>query len=361
MKKTVKIFVCTFLLGLLLCADVLAQSPQENFEAPEFPQIELPQSASDTENKMNIDNTDANWYQNFDIKGVFAAIGESVKENYAAPFSFLLAVCAVVCIDAAFLSKVKDSRISGFIAVATAAGIMMPLFKALEQTSAVLSELSNFMMAFLPMFFGVMVSSGNGVTTAAVSPILLTAVTVFEKILCGAFLPFMGCYLAMSVCSGLSSRLNISSVCEKLKKSVLWVMGGICVIFIGILSAVSSASSGADRVALRAGKYLAGSIPAVGSAISESLSLAVSSAAAIKGSFGGLGMISIAAVLLPPLITLLLWKGALLICSFLCESFCSSGIGKFTENVSGAISVVMGILVFSGMSFIIALSVVLGV
>lgn len=359
-KKTV--IIAAFCLLFCVFSGFAARAEDtENSSIPDFPKIEISQTAQEELNDLGVDPNNQNWYLDFDLSKVIKAAVKSIEDNYKQPLKLFLSVCSVVLIDAALLHKIKDNRFSAFITLCVSVGVFLPLFKVIEQTAAVLEELSNFIITFFPAFFGVAAASGRTVTAAVASPVIMGASAVFDKIICGVFLPFMGCYLAVSVCSGITVRLNISSVCENVKNTVLWVLGGLGTVFIGILSALSSAASGADNLSIRAGKYIAGSIPAVGSAISESLSFAISSAAAVKGSFGGIGIICLAAVLLPPLITLLLYKGALLLCCFVCESFSSASLKTFIKNISGAITIVIGALVFTGITFIISLAVLLGV
>lgn len=363
LKKTASAVILCFFISLCLSVVVCANqsATDENSRSPAFPQIELSQQTKEDLSYAGINKTDYNWYEDFDISSVLSAAVKTAEENYRRPLILILSVCGVVIIQAALLSKINDDRFASVITVSCAVAILTPLFKVIEQTASVLDELSNFMLAFFPAFLGVLAASGKSVTAAAVSPVITGAVTVFNKVICGVFLPFTGCYLAMSVCSGVATRIRASLVCEKVKNAVLWALGGVAVIFIGILTAVSTATTGADRLGIRAGKYLAGTIPAVGSAISESLSLAVSSAAAVKGSFGGFGIVCIAAVLLPSLITLLLYKGALVLGEIVCDSFLCNHLKTFIKNLSGALSVIIGALVFSGIAFIISLSVITGV
>ena len=360
LKKTVILAALCLLFCLFLGFSVCAEDT-ENQSTPDFPQIEISGQTQEELNGFGIDKNNPNWYNDFDLSKVINSVVEEVADNYKQPLKLFLSICAVVLVDAALLSKIKDNRFSAFITLSVSVGIMLPLFKIIEQTATVLGELSNLMLTFFPAFFGVAAASGKTVTAAVTSPVIMGAATLFDKIICGAFLPFMGCYLAVSVCGGMATRLNISSICEKVKNAVLWVLGGLSTVFIGILSALSGAAVGADNLSIRAGRYIAGSIPAVGSAISASLSLAISSAAAVKGSFGGLGIICMAAVLLPPLIILLLYKGALALCGFVCETFSPNRLNTFIKNLSGALTLIIGALVFSGLTFIISLSVLLGV
>ena len=98
------------------------------------------------------------------------------------------------------------------------------------------------------------------------------------------------------------------------------------------LSVQTSLSAGADGVAMKSAKMLAGrAIPVVGGAVGDTLRTVAGSIVYLKSTVGAVGILAVALVLLPPLCTVVLYRLGIIAASACADLLGCSTEGKLLE------------------------------
>ena len=365
MKRYKKIMMFLFVFLSLVFIFVLPVSANTNKHYNElYSSIEDIENIENNEilEKYGITLENENWIENITSKNIFDIFVDLIKDGYKLPLAAFSSSAAVMLITAAFSSFLsKNEYYINFITIAAAATVLIPLFSTLLGAGETLSVVANFMLSFIPIFIGIVISGGFVTTASVTSPILLFVSSAVAKISTDSFLPLMGGYLSLSICSNVSPVLKIGSLATSIKNAANWIMGICTTIFLGVLSLTSTVSASSDSLALKTTRFVINGVPIVGSAISESLGVTTASAEFLKSSVGIWGVLAVVAILLPSLITLLLWKFSLFLSAFTAEILGINNLSEFFKSINAVVSVTVGIIIFVGMLFVIGLAILVGV
>lgn len=327
-----------------------------------LPEVELEDKAGEIAENYGLDPKNPNWVENLNPKNAFEMIKDFISDGFKTPLTVTLTLIAIMLLVAAFSSFLQSNEyFSRFVNVAAAAVVLLPLFSVLSSVGQTLSSVANFMLSFIPAFMGILLSGGFVGTVSASSPLLLFATNAVAEVSANGFLPLMGSYLSLSICGSISPAFGLSSVANSIKNAANWIMGIFTTLFLGILSVGGAVSASADNLALKTTRFLVNGVPVVGGAIGESLAATRACTELLKSSFGIWGVVGIVLILLPMLLSLLMWKAALFVSSSVSDVFGVDRMSAFLKTVSAVVSVTIGILIFVGMLFIIGLAVLIKV
>ena len=129
-----------------------------------------------------------------------------------------------------------------------------------------------------------------------------------------------GC-AAFSAASAFSDRAGLDGISKGIKKTFTFLMGLMAVVLSAVMAGQTLLASKADSVTARTAKFAAGTfIPVVGGTVGEGLRTVAAGIEYLRSSVGVGAMIVICALLLPTLISLVLGRVSLSLCSW-CASF----------------------------------------
>lgn len=142
-------------------------------------------------------------------------------------------------------------------------------------------------------------------------------------------MPLLGIFLAFCIAGSLNSQINIGGIISTVKKVVVWTLGFLLTIFVGLLTIRGIVAGSADTVATKTTKFLLGSfVPVVGGALSEALNSVQGCMGVIRSSVGSLGIIVCVLTFLPLLLTILLLMGTLHLSAGVAELMSVEKVGE---------------------------------
>lgn len=272
-------------------------------------------------------------------------------------FGMLCAVL-VLCAAASFytqsntkLSADATVTVVGALAVSgTVSAVILTAVNAALDTVAIAEQ---FVAGFIPVFAGIMVSSGQITSAAMWSAGLLGAAGAASSVISLFIKPLTGVMLGLSLVSGIHDS-GMTSAVTGIKKTVMWVLGIVTSLFVGLMGLQGAVSAQSDNLALRTTKYLVGSsIPVIGSSVSEAVTTVSSSFQVIRGTVGSAGIITLCGIFLPELVRLLLCSVAMSFAATVGDMIGSANLARSIRSVRAAIDIITAVLSF----YFIALSV----
>jgi hypothetical protein len=268
-------------------------------------------------------------------------------------------------ISSVFLSFFKDDSknkniVEFFTSVVIVLFLLAPFDNIIFKSSTVILTTLNFVSAYIPIMFSLMLASQNYslAYTYNGSFLFFTAVITFfiEKV----FTPLMSSLLTLNIISALSIDKFNEKLFKIIKKVLVTILSLFSLIYTGILTSKCLISEKTDTVLVKGIRFLSGKfIPIVGAGVSETLTQIFDSFSLLKTSFGFFVIIVIFFMNLPLILELLCWNISLQFCSAFSDLL---GIKKLTsifENFADILSLLNIIIVFITILHIVSTGIII--
>lgn len=128
-----------------------------------------------------------------------------------------------------------------------------------------IQNLVGFMNNLIPILITLMLTTGNIVSANLMQPIILFIITFIGNFITTIIIPLVLIATALGIISKISDKIQIDKLSKFLKSSVVWILGVILTIFVGLISVEGSLSSSVDGITAKTTKVAVSSfIPVVG-------------------------------------------------------------------------------------------------
>lgn len=289
---------------------------------------------------------------------------KAAKDRITEPFKAVFTVFAAALLCSLvhnFCDNFKQTGpvINAVSVLAVSSAVLIPIKEVFISASKVISECSDFMLGFIPLYSSVTAACGYISSAAGYRTLMLGAVTVVSRLSSEIVLPLISIYMALSI-AGSVSDIKIDELSKSFKSFAIWVLGISMTVFSGILGLGTLVSSSADSTFHKAAKFLiGGAVPVVGSAVSDALSTLRGCITVTKNIFGIYGIIVTAAIFIPPIISVLSWKICLSAASSLCGVFESKNLKNLLFSASSVMGILLALLITLGIMFIFSVAIIL--
>ncbi len=212
---------------------------------------------------------------------------------------------------------------------------LTPQVEAARAAGEFLRRLCTLVNSMIPMV-GVLLATGGNVTAAVSETSMLGVFIIFFENFCYLTLfPVLSGCAAFGAAAAFSDRSGLDGVSKGIKKTFTFLLGLMAIVLSAVMSGQTLLASKADSVTARTAKFAAGTfIPVVGGTVGEALRTVAAGVEYLRSSVGIGAIIIICAMLLPTLVSLILGRISLSLCSW-CASFLglskeASILGDFT-------------------------------
>lgn len=377
MKRNFKIILIIFVLSfsfLVSCGTITAYAQtddedtyKEALSSYDFSCFEeLGDSANEVLEQLGIDDFDYTKITELDAKTGIEVLWNLIKENLTEP---LEAAVTILCFTvlSAFLSGFSGNRLFSDTSVySTAASLVIAVIISVQcaDTIAVacttIEVCSDFIYAFFPVFMVIITVSGGALTSVSTNTLLLSLAQGLNFLSSNIFVPLINCFLALSICSGIRSELNIDGALRVIKRVLIGIISFSAGAFVAVLSIKTAVASRADALGLRSLRFAINSVvPLIGSAISEGLLSIQSYSSLIKSSVGIVGIIGVAALFLPALINVVGWRISISISLAVSEIFDDKSVSKMLRAFSDAFLLLNVVLILAMVTTIISIGILI--
>ncbi len=322
----------------------------------------LPQNTKDSLSELGI--TSANYQQlsSLDVRDMFTEIISIVGRTAGSP------LCGMgVCIGIILLCTLTEgvrltsdgkklSTVQGAVAsMCVCTAIVVPLCRTISDAADVLAGASGFMLLYVPILAGLVISSGNEITGTSYYTSMMTVGNIVSNAASRLVMPLMNVFLALSVTSSVSPGIRINSLCTSVYNIAKWVLTFVMSVFITVMSLNTMVTSSMDNVSSRALKFTVSSfVPVVGNVLGEALTTFSGSLELLKTGAGVFVIIASAFIILPVLMECVVWQFSLFLLSSVAEI---SGLDRMTglfKGISKAVGMVTALLLCVMTVFIIS-------
>ena len=365
MKKIVCFIICF----LFLCPIVFAQESDTYISVYQQSGAEDLEETLDEEiremiEELEIDLEDYNSFLALDYSSLLNLLKSIFQKSILGPISiFTVSIGVILCLSVMVsFWNVKSDLTSvyqyiSFLIIASV--VIIPLVNAFESCVGVIKSLSAFMVSFIPIFCGVLISTGAFSTSALYSGLMLLFSQGVNYIAAFGITPIITIYLCLGFSSAISENEGVYSIALGLKTIVNWVMVFISTLFTGVLSIQNIIGKAADSLTLKTTRFFVGSfVPVVGNALSEALSTVTASFSVLRSTLCGWCMVVIALFILPFIIELFCWRIMLSGLSSVSKMFSQNSLAKLFEVCGVSVGFLIGIFLIVSIMYILSLVII---
>lgn len=373
--KIKKILIVIFLIALILIP--VCAFAQEEYGEEEYNQTleqfdlsfleELDEDTYKVLDELGLTDFDYNKIIDFSFSDIADYLKEMIADGMKKPLyscGIILLIIILSSFFQGFRESVNDSEMISLLSTVSALVIAVLLVSQLKYSissaCAAISVCADFIFAFVPTFCIIVATSGNTVTAFSTNTLLLSLAQALNFISENIFLPLSNCFLAIGICSGIRSELNLQQLIFNLKKYLTTAISVCATAFVSILSIKTAVSVRADAIGLRSMRFAINSVvPVIGGAISEGLLSIQAYSSLIKSSVGIVGIIAVLTVFVPPVLNVSFWRLFLSLCRTVSDIFNDRSVSSVLKAFEDSLLIMNVILILSMVTTIISIGILI--
>ena len=238
--------------------------------------------------------------------------------------------------------------------------IMTNFVQILDIVKESIQSLVGFMNSLIPVLITLMISTGSIVSANVVQPIILFLITFIGNFITGVIIPFVLISTALGVISKISDRVQVDKLSKFFKTSVVWVLGVILTIFVGVVSIEGTLSSSVDGVTAKTAKAAVSNfIPVVGKILGDAVDTVIGCSSILKNATGIVGVIILIGIAIVPVIKLVVLMAIYYLGAALCQPIADEKIIKLLEQMGDTFKTLLAIMCSVSVMFIIGTTLVI--
>lgn len=363
-----KRFLISLLIALMLPTVVYSAEEDysrylNSFDLSSF--SDLDESSKDFLDSLGVLDFDYENITNISIKSVIDHIVKIITLKIDVPIKTGITIIAFIMLSSffkAFDTHLSSTSISSSYQCVTTLVISIflayRLIDCIALSCSTVKICADFSFAFFPAFCIIVATSGSTMTSFSVNTTLLTLSQGMNYLSDLLFLPLTNCFLALGICSGIRQELNLKSAVSMMKKLITGGVSTVSALFVSILSIKTAVASRADAIGLRSVRFAINSVvPVIGSSISEGLLSIQSYSSLVKTSVGIVGIIAVAAIFLPALIEVNIWRIVLSFAGICSDMFGESNAGNAVQTFKDTLLIIDVLLILTMVTTIISIGI----
>lgn len=289
---------------------------------------------------------------NVDNNTIFKKVIHLLGKEVSSTLKTLVGILVIVLIHSIIKSVTDNlqssniSQIIYYVQYILIVTLVMNNFGGILSTiSDTINNLVGFMNSLVPLLISLMLYTGSITTSGLLEPILLFIIEFIGNIIVTLILPIVSLITALVIISKLSDRVQINKLAGFMKSSIIWFLGIILTIFVGVLSLEGTLTSSIDGITAKTAKAAVSSlIPVVGKILGDTVDSVLGCGLILKNAIGIVGVIVIIGICILPVIKLATLSIMYSIASAIIEPLADSKIVKLLNEMSGIFKLLLAIL-----------------
>ncbi len=330
---------------------------------------EVPKETKESLNNIGVTGVDWNDISSISPDKVFTELLNIAKRKSYKPITSVSIIVSIILLCALFdgmktsFGSKPLSDVLGVVGIlCICACIVAPIVECINNLSSVIQNSSNFMLLYVPVLTGVMISSGQTLSAGSYNFMMVTLGDTISQIASRLLVPMLNMVLAVAIVSSISPKLNLSGVSDMFNKVVKWVLEFVMAIFVSLLTIQTFVSTSVDNIGTKSMRFAISSfVPIVGGALSDAYTTVFSCLKLLKSGVGAFAILASGFIFLPPIIECFIWLASLGICASISDIFGLIQISKMLRSSSKIVSTMLVILLCVITILIISTGIVLTV
>ena len=240
--------------------------------------------------------------------------------------------------------------------------IMTNFVQILDIVKESIQSLVGFMNSLIPILITLMLTTGSIASANLLQPIILFLITFIGNFIIGIIIPFVLISTSLGIVSKISDRVQVDKLSKFFKTSVVWILGVVLTLFVGIVSVEGTLSSTVDGVTAKTAKAAVSSfIPVVGKILGDAVDTVIGCSSILKNATGIVGIIILIGIAIMPVIKLTILMAIYYLGAALCQPIADSKIISLLEQMGDTFKTLLAIMCSISVMFIIGTTLVINI
>lgn len=280
-------------------------------------------------------------------ESLWGAVARLVREKVTAPLKALAALVGVIVLSrlAACWEERRLGKTAALAGALACAGIVAgPLAELIDQVGTVAETASAFLLASVPVYGGLLVAAGSGVTGGSYSFLTLAAGNAIPLVVSGLVLPLLCLFLALALVSAVSET-GLDRLGKSLYGFAKWALVLVVTVFSGFLSLQTALNAQVDAAANKAAKLaMSSAVPIVGSAFGDAVAAIQNSVQVVKSGVGAFGILASLCLFAPAAVQAGLWVAVCTLGQVAGDLFQTPRVAAFLGACAGVARMLLAVL-----------------
>lgn len=221
------------------------------------------------------------------------------------------------------------------------------------------NDLVGFINVLIPLLLTLMVYTGNIATSTVLQPIILFICNLIGNMISDILIPVVLIIVVFSIISKISERAQVDKLSKFLKSGVVWFLGVVLTVFVGVVSLEGTLSSSVDGITAKIAKAAVSSvIPVVGKVLGDVVDSVLGCGVILKNAVGFVGVIVVLGICVMPIIKIGTLSIIYSLASAVIQPVADEKIVKLLDEMAGVFKLLLGILCSLSVLFIIGVTMV---
>ncbi len=297
------------------------------------------------------------------LKKILNLFGKEIKETIR-----IIGSIIVIIVIHSILKSISDSlenksisQITYYVQYILIVTLIMSNFAdIINLAKTTIQNLVGFSYTLLPILLTLMMTTGSIASASAVQPVLLFLITFIGNIITTFLLPLILIGTALSIVSKVSDKVQIDKLAKYFKTSVVWILGIVLTIFVGVLSLEGSLTSSVDGITAKTAKAAVSNfIPVVGKILGDAVDTVIGCSNILKNAVGIVGVIVVIGICILPIIKLAILTITYYIAGALCQPIADDKIVSLLSGMGDTFKVLLAMLISVSVMLIIGITLVI--
>lgn len=327
----------------------------EKFTGEFFEDIDINEILNDTI-KGEVDNSTL-------LKKILNILGKEVTTNIKSLVS-ILAIILIHSILKSISESLENNNISKLIyyvqyilIVTVIMSNFTDIIKLVQDTTG---NLIGFMNALVPLLITLMMYTGSITTSSVVEPIILFMINFIGNIIQNLIIPFVLVLTSLVIISKISDKVHIDKLSKFFKSGIVWFLGIVLTVFVGVVSLEGTLSSSVDGITAKTTKAVVSSaIPVVGKILGDAVDTVLGCGIVLKNAVGLVGVVIVIGICIMPILKLFVLSVSYKLLSTVVQPIADEKIIDLLEQIGDIFKIFLGILCAISFMLIIGTTLVL--
>lgn len=297
------------------------------------------------------------------LKKILNILGKEVTTNIKSLVS-ILAIILIHSILKSISESLENNNISKLIyyvqyilIVTVIMSNFTDIIKLVQDTT---ENLIGFMNALVPLLITLMMYTGSITTSSVVEPIILFMINFIGNIIQNLIIPFVLVLTSLVIISKISDKVHIDKLSKFFKSGIVWFLGIVLTVFVGIVSLEGTLSSSVDGITAKTTKAVVSSaIPVVGKILGDAVDTVLGCGIVLKNAVGLVGVVIVIGICIMPILKLFVLSVSYKLLSTVVQPIADEKIIDLLEQIGDIFKIFLGILCAISFMLIIGTTLVL--
>ena len=239
-------------------------------------------------------------------KKIIRILGKEISSNIKTLISILV-IIVIHGILKSITDSLENSNVSQIIYIVQYILIVTLIMSNFTEIIKLIKETANNLVGFInllmPLLLTLMGYTGNITTSTVLEPILLFVSNFIGNIIVEVLIPLVLIIVVFSIISKISDKIQVEKISKFLKSGVVWFLGIVLTIFVGVVSLEGTLSSSVDGITAKTAKAAVSSvIPVVGKVLGDVVDSVLGCGVILKNAVGVVGVIVIIGICIIPVL-----------------------------------------------------------